>query len=99
MVPPGMVWPASSTSSCTRRSSTISGGCIRSVSLSAASRRGIERRAWKETSLPSAYRSSSSSVTDAITSGWRSSSIIVHAAVPELVWCPANIIEMKMPVM
>ena len=37
-------------------------------------------------------------VTDAITSGWRSSSIIVQAAVPELVWCPANIIEMNMPV-
>src|SRR6267378_4300644 len=31
-------------------------------------------------------------------SGWRSSSISVHDAVPELVWCPANIIEMNMPV-
>ena len=35
----------------------------------------------------------------AITSGLRSSSMSVHAAVPEVVWCPANIIEMNMPVM
>ena len=31
-------------------------------------------------------------------SGWRSSSISVQAAVPEVVWWPANIIEMNMPV-
>jgi hypothetical protein len=42
---------------------------------------------------------SSSVTTSAITSGWRSSSIIAQDAVPLLVWWPANIIEMKMPVM
>ena len=31
-------------------------------------------------------------------SGWRSSSMSVHAAVPDVVWWPANIIEMNMPV-
>ena len=54
MVPGGIVWPASSISSCTTRSRMISGGCSRSVSLSAASSRGIERSAWNETSEPSA---------------------------------------------
>ena len=33
-----------------------------------------------------------------MTSGWRISSIRVQAAVPEVVWWPANIIEMNMPV-
>ena len=33
-----------------------------------------------------------------MTSGCRISSIIAHDAVPEEVWWPANIIEMKMPV-
>ena len=53
----------------TTRSRMISGGCSRSVSLSAASSRGIERSAWKETSEPSAYRSSSSATTSFITLG------------------------------
>ena len=77
----------------------ISGGCSRSVSLSAASSTGIERSAWKDTSEPSAYSSSSSATTSVIDSGWRISSISAQDAVPDEVWWPANIIEMKMPVM
>ena len=37
-------------------------------------------------------------MTRAMTSGLRSSSMISHEAVVEVVWCPANIIEMNMPV-
>jgi hypothetical protein len=61
--------------------STI-GDLARAAGLSA---RGIERSAWNEISEPSAYRSSSSATTSFIASGWRISSIIAHAAVPELV--------------
>ncbi|SKW27549.1 Uncharacterised protein [Mycobacteroides abscessus subsp. abscessus] len=41
----------------------IRGGCSRSVSLSTFSSFGIWRNAWKLTSPPSAYSSSSSSIT------------------------------------
>ena len=49
-------------------------------------------------SAPSEYRLSSSSTTSVMVSGCRNISINDHAAVPEVVWWPANIIEMKMPV-
>ena len=41
---------------------------------------------------------SSSSTTRFMTSGFRSSSMSVQAAVPDVVWWPANIIEMNIPV-
>ena len=63
----------------------ISGGCSRSVSLSADSSTGMARKAWNDTSDPSAYSSSSSATTSAMTSGWRISSIIAQDAVPLLV--------------
>jgi hypothetical protein len=50
------------------------------------------------TERPSAYSSSSSATTAAIASGLRSSSMSVHDSVVEVVWWPANIIEMNMPV-
>ncbi len=89
-----------SISSWATRSRRISGGCSRSVSFSAASSRGIERSAWKETSerrrrtgrrAPRRPRPSRRGAASA-----RSAST---PRCPSEVWCPANIIEMNMPVM
>ena len=88
---------SNSTSRLAMRSSRMSGGCSRSASLIADSSTGISRSAWK---LTGARRRTARPArrTSAKTSGWRSSSMRVQAAVPDVVWWPANIVEMNSPV-
>ena len=59
---------------------------------------GGQSSPWKARDCREAKSVSSSSSTRLPTSGWRSISIRNQAEVPDVVWWPANIIEMNMPV-
>ena len=77
----------------------ISGGCRRSVSLIAhSSSRDLAQRLVAHLAAVGVERVELVAHAASIAPGLRSSSISVHAAVPDVVWCPANIIEMNIPV-
>ena len=78
----------------------ISGGCRRSVSLiTHSSSRHLAQRLVADLAPVGVELVELARRRRVMTSGWRSSSISVQDAAVEVVWCPANIIEMNIPVM
>ena len=77
----------------------ISGGCSRSDSLMPRLElRDLAQRLVAHLAPVGVERVDLRRAPSSIAPGLRSSSISVHAAVPDVVWCPANIIEMNIPV-